>query len=111
MGCARLGAPGAEALEQLHAAEREGERARIAGDVLVERPRIEQRDCGVGQRVRGVQRQRQTDRAGADHGKFQRRRFVHARTPVLGIVFQRGGVLFAAPGCPGSPAGETLPWR
>jgi hypothetical protein len=46
-----------------------------------------------------VQRQGETDRAGADDGKLQGCRFVHARAPVQGIVFRVRGVLFAAPEC------------
>jgi len=65
-----LGAPGAEPFEQLDAAQRQRQRARVARHVLVGRARIEQRDAGFGQRAGGLQRQRQADRAGTDHGNL-----------------------------------------
>jgi len=57
----RLGPPRAEPLEQLHAAEREREGARVARHVLVDLPCIEQRHVRVGQRARRVQGQREAD--------------------------------------------------
>src|SRR4029079_13915185 len=33
--------------------------------------------------------------------KLQRSRFVHARTPFMGMAFRGPALLFAAPGCPG----------
>jgi hypothetical protein len=96
-----LGTPRAEPLQQLHAAERERERARIGADILVDRTRVEERDLCLGQRARRMQGERQPDRSGADHGQLQRTRFVHDRTPLQGIVLRGRALLFAAPGCPG----------
>ncbi|WP_231497781.1 hypothetical protein [Methylibium sp. T29-B] len=59
--------PDAQALELLHAAERERQRARIARHVQVGGPRVEHVHAGLRQRARRVQRQRQPHRTGADH--------------------------------------------
>ena len=84
----RLGRPAAQTLQQLHAAQRQRQRASVGGHVLVERARVEQRDPSLRQHLRRVQRQRQPDRSGSDHRDVERRR--------LGKVHRR--VLFAAPG-------------
>ena len=65
--------PGAEPLEQLHAAERERQRARVARDVELRRAGIEYRHRRLRQRARRVQRQAQAHRTGAYHGKAERR--------------------------------------
>src|SRR6185369_7013439 len=97
-----VGTPRIESLQQLDGAERQRERARVAADVLVERARVEERDLGVGKRGGGVQREREPDRPGTDHRKLQRGRFVHAHTPLQGMVSPGRALLFAAPGCPGT---------
>ena len=101
IGCAQLGAPGAEPLEQLHAAERQRERARVAGDVLVGRARVEQRDLRARQRARRVEREREADRTGADHREIQRRR-AHRETRDQGRSAQEVPAYYSPHPDPGS---------
>ena len=62
------GRPGAQPLQQLHAAQRQRQRAGVARHVLVSRPGIEQADLGPRQPLGSQQRQGQPGRAGADDG-------------------------------------------
>ena len=66
-----FGSPGAQALQQLHAAQRERQGAWVPGHVFLGGPRIEQRDTGFGQRARRVQGQRDADRAATDNGQLE----------------------------------------
>ena len=104
----QIGAPGAEALEQLHAAERQRERARVAGDVLVGRARVEQRDARLRQRLRRVEGEREADRAGADHRQIQRRRG-HREHVIRGLSAEVPAYYSPHPGS--RVDRSVLPWR
>ena len=62
---------GAEPAQHLHAAERQGEHARVGRDLAFDGPRIEHRNACVGQDLRDAKRQRQADRPSADHGEIE----------------------------------------
>jgi len=71
-GLRHVGRPGAQPLQQLHAAQRQRQRARIAGQVLAGRAGVEQRDARLRQAPGGLQREGQARRPGADHGDVKK---------------------------------------
>ena len=66
-GLGRSGLPGLQALQELHAAQTQGQGARVGGHVLVQRPGVEDGDVGVWQQARRMQGQRQAHRPSAHH--------------------------------------------
>ena len=69
IGCASSGRHAPRRSSNLHAAQRQRERARVARNILGRVARIEQRDARVGQAACRMQRQAKPDRAGADDGE------------------------------------------
>ena len=61
------GRPGPQLLQRQHAAQGQGQGARVTRHILVGRPGVEQGDLGPRQQARGLQGQRQAGRAGTDH--------------------------------------------
>ena len=72
--------PGLQALQQLHAAQRQRQGAGVGRDVARQRPGVKQGNARPWQRAGGVQAQGQAHGPGADDGDAKRVRGRHRAT-------------------------------